>query len=39
MFLFCSMEHTPYTIIDNSAEVQKYVKIPSDFIKVPQKVQ
>lgn len=30
---------TPYAVVDISAEVQKYVKIPIDFIKAPQKVQ
>lgn len=33
------MVDTPYAVADISAEVQKYVKIPIDFIKAPQKIQ
>lgn len=30
---------TPYAVVDISAEVQKYLKIPIDFVKASQKVQ
>lgn len=33
------MVHTPYAVVDISAEVQKYMKTPIDFINDPQKVQ